>query len=184
MSSAQDFQTKKKQDISVWPIGPVRISPHWESTGIQFLQEPGEFEDGDYAGKHNMDRLEGIAKKLVTHLGNNGYELKDFKISRNHCFEVDGEWCIIISYKGPNIHNKVDFWGKKRESITYYYMIRTDNVYKKIYGCPFVNTEYISELGYAPLTFKSLPKEHAAIEKYFVENYGAELSEYFPTHDV
>tara|TARA_B100000902_G_C27312759_1_gene919402 strand:- start:719 stop:1273 length:555 start_codon:yes stop_codon:yes gene_type:complete len=184
MSSAQEFQTKEKQGISVWSMGPVRISPHWESTGIKFLEEPGEFEDGDYAGKHNMDRLEEIAKKLVTHLGNNGNDSKDFKISRNHCFEVDGEWCIIISYKGPNINNIRDYRGKKRESITYYYMIRTDDVYKKIYGCPFINTEYISDLGYAPLTSKALPKLYADIEKYFVENYGAELIKYFPTHDV
>tara|TARA_B100000902_G_scaffold294560_3_gene281262 strand:- start:1547 stop:2053 length:507 start_codon:yes stop_codon:yes gene_type:complete len=127
------------------------------------------------------ESLREIAQKLEKHLQHESYSVK---VSDKYCAEVEWENCMIISHRVENIEQKFDMWsGYVYPYLTYFYLLRIDSDAKKVYGCPFVNIGYISDRGDAPLTSELLPEIHSTIEKFFVENYGAEVTNGFPKPD-
>ena len=111
--------SNKNGQISVWNLSRrASVYPH-----LELGQKP-----------YSQEEMRSLCNKLKS-------DLKDLNIEiysqSSYCSEINGSWNVCFSVSQKN---------DREEIIKYTYIIRRCVYFKKTFGCPFMNTDYIYDL--------------------------------------
>ena len=134
--------SNKNGQISVWNLSRrASVYPH-----LELDQKP-----------YSQEEMRSLCNKLKSELPNLDIHIYP---QSSYCSEINGPWNVCFSVSQKN---------NREEIIKYTYIIRRCVDFKKTFGCPFMNTDYIYDLKTTGLLKSTNSDLFNIIEKKLIE---------------